>query len=155
MSWLRNCRILLVTLFTLTPSLFAETLSLPSFRIEIDDGWVPSIQKTHDGLGDRISVRHPNRIGVLKIQSYRASKSVDPRTLRELTNVDWSEQLDWESWGEFSGYQYSYFEEGVFYRQWWLTHNKTIVFFVHSAGAEPNETEKREIDEIVRSVTAN
>lgn len=152
---LRNHHILLVTLFALTPSLFAETLSQPSFRIELADGWVPSIRKTHDGLGDRISVHHPRRTGVLKFQSYRAPNSVDPKTLREMTNVDSSEQLDWESWGDFSGYQYSYHEEGVFYRQWWLADKKTIVFFVHSAKGEPKETEKREIDKIVLSLTAN
>ncbi len=72
-----------------------------------------------------------------------------------MTNVDWSEQLDWESWGDFSGYRYNYSEDGLFYRQWWLTDVKTIVFFVYSAGTEPEQAEKNEINKIVRSITAN
>ena len=150
--------LLSMTLFVLAPSLFAETLSQPSFRVEVDDGWVHSIEKgprTQDGFGDLISIHHPDRTGVLKIQSDRAPGSVDPKRLREMTNVDWSKQLDWESWGDFSGYQHSYSEQGLFYRQWWLTDEKTIVFFVHSASAEPNHTEKNEIDKIVRSITVN
>ena len=72
-----------------------------------------------------------------------------------MTNVDWSEQLDWESWGDFSGYQYSYSEKGLFYRQWLLTGEKTIVIFVYSTDAEPKQVEKNEINKIVRSITAN
>ena len=150
--------LLSVTLLAVAPSLFAETLSQPSFRIEVDDGWVHSIEKgpqSQDGFGDLISIHHPNRAGVLKIQSYPVPNSVDPKRLREMTNVDWSEQLDWESWGDFSGYQHNYSEGGLFYRQWWLTGKKTIVFFVHSASAEPKQAEKNEINKIVRSITAN
>ena len=151
--------ILSVTLVMLSaPSLLAETLSQQSFRIEVDDGWVHSIEKgprSHDGLGDLISIHHPDGAGVLKIQSYRVPNSVDPQRLREMTNVDGSEQLDWQSWGDFSGYQHSYSEKGLFHRQWWLTDDKTIVFFVYSTGAEPQQAEKNEISKIVHSITAN
>ncbi len=147
-----------ITLCVLAPSLFAETLSQPSFQLEVDDGWVHSVKKgpqTHADWGDQISIHHPNRSGELKIRSYRAPRSVTPTILRELTNVSWSEQLDWESYGDFSGYRYSYFEAGSFYRQWWLTDEKTIIFFVYSAGTEPQQAEKNEINEIVRSITAS
>ncbi len=142
---------------SLASSLLAETLSQPSFRIEVDDGWVYSIKKGPQAEDDRfnwgdvISIHHPDRPGVLKIHSLRAP-TVDPMRWRELTNVDWSVQLDWESWGDFSGYQHSYFEKGSFHRQWWLTDGKTVVFFVHSPGVESNQAEINEIDEIVRSL---
>ncbi len=141
----------------LAPSLFAETLSQPFFRIEVDNGWVYRIKKgpqTQDLIswGDVVSIHHPDRPGVLEIQSLRAP-TVDPMRLREMTNVDWSVQLDWESWGDdFSGYQHSYSENGSFHRQWWLTDGKTIVFFVHGSGVESNQAETNEIDEIVRSI---
>ncbi len=147
-----------VTLFALAPSLFAQTLSQPLFRVDVDNGWTYSIEKRPQspaGWGDLVSIRHPDRTGVLKIQSYRAPHPVDPKRLREMTNVDWSEQLDWESWGDFSGYQYSYSEKGLFHRQWWLAGEKTIVLFEHSADAEPKQAEKNEINQIVRSITAN
>ncbi len=63
-----------VTLVALAPSLFAQTLSQPLFRVDVDDGWVHSIQKgpqSNAGWGDLMSIHHPNRTGVLKIQSYR------------------------------------------------------------------------------------
>ena len=147
-----------VTLVALAPSLFAQTLSQPLFRVDVDDGWVHSIQKgpqSNAGWGDLMSIHHPNRTGVLKIQSYRVPNSVDPKRLREMTNVDWSDQLDWESWGDFLGYQYDYFENGLFHRQWWLAGEKALVFVGYSASAEPKQAEKNEINKIVRSLTAN
>lgn len=147
-----------VTLFLLAPSLFAQTLSQPSYRVEVGDGWVHSIEKgsqSNAGFGNLVSIHHPDRDGILKIQSFRVPNSVEPKRLREMTNVDWSEQLDWESWGGFSGYQHSYFEKGLFHRQWWLTGNKTIVFFGYSASDEPKQAETNEIERIVRSITAN
>ena len=147
-----------IALFALAPSIFAQTLSQPFYRVEVGDGWVHSIEKGAQsvaGFGNWISIHHPGRDGTLKILSFRAPIPVDPKRLRELTNVDWSEQLDWESWGGFSGYQYSYFEKGLFHRQWWLTHKKTIVFFVYSASGEPKQAETNEIERIVRSITAN
>ena len=146
----------LVTPFlcSLAPSLFAETLSQPSFRIEVADGWVHSTNKTtqtQDDFGNLMSIHHPNRPGVLKIQALRAP-AVSSERLRLLTNVDGSEQLDWVSWGDFSGYQHSYFEKGSFHRQWWLSDGQTVVIFVHSSGVESNQAEMNEIDEIVRSI---
>jgi hypothetical protein len=102
-------------------------------------------------IGSLISMHHPDRPGMLKIQSLRAP-TVSSERLRLLTNVDSSEQLDWESWGDFSGYRRSYFEKGSFHRQWWLTDGKTVVIFVHSSGVESNQAEINEIDEIVRSI---
>ena len=147
-----------IALFVLAPSLFAQTLSQPFYRVEVADGWAHSIEKgsqSNTGFGDPVSIHHPDRDGILKILSFRAPISVDPKRLRELTNVDWSEQLDWETWGDFSGYQYSYFEKGLFHRQWWVTRKKTIVFFVFSASDEPKQAETNEIERIVRSITAN
>lgn len=147
-----------IALFALAPSLFAQTLSQPFYRVEIGGGWVHSIEKapqSQDGFGNWISIHHPDRDGILKIQSFRAPIPVDPKRLRELTNVDWSEQLDWESWGGFSGYQHTYFEKGLFHRPWWLTGEETIVFFGYSASDEPKQAETNEIERIVRSITAN
>ncbi len=145
-------------LLSLAPSLLAETLSQPLFRIDIDDGWSHTIEEgahTQGDWGDLVNVQHPGRSGVLKIRSFRAPASVNPGKLREMTNVDYSEQLAWESWGDFSGYQYRYAEAGSFFHQWWLTDEKTIVFFVYSAEVEPNQAEENEIKTIVRSLRAN
>jgi hypothetical protein len=150
--------ILCLTLLTVSSSLFGATLSQPFYKITMDDGWVHAIEQGHrssDGSRDMISIRHPDRSDVLKLQSFRAPDPIDRETLRAMTNVEWSVQLEWEAWGDFTGYQHSYSENGLFYRQWWLTNDLTIVFFVHSTTVELDETSQGEIDKIVRSITAN
>lgn len=150
--------VLAVILISLAPCLYSETLSQPSFQIEVDDGWVYSIgreSQSRDGPENLISIRNPKRTGVLRIQSLRVPDAVNHEMLRELTNVDFSVQLDWERWGDYSGYRYSYFEGGTYFRQWWLSHERTIVFFVFSSTVEPEQAEKDKIDRIVRSITAN
>ncbi len=150
--------VLAAALWMLAPILCAETVSQPAYRINLDNGWVHRTDNTaphNDGFGDLIRIYNPNRSGVLSIQSFSAPDSVNPHVLRELTNVAWSEQLDWESWGDFSGYRYSYAEAGAFYRQWWLTDDATILFFVYRSSVEPLQAENNEINQIVRSITAN
>jgi hypothetical protein len=147
-----------VFLTALAPCLFAATLTQPSFQIELDSGWAYSIGVRHesqDGPGNLINIRNPNRIGVLKLQSLSAPDAVSQEILREMTNVNFSEHLAWESWGDFSGYRYSYFEGDAYFRQWWLTHEETIIFFVFTSMVEPDQTEKDEIDKIVRSIKAS
>jgi hypothetical protein len=150
--------VLLLALLVASSGLLAATLSQPSYRITLDDGWVHSVEQGHragDGSRDMISIRHPDRSGVLKIQSFRVPNFIDRERLRAMTNVAWSEHLEWKAWGDFSGYQHSYTEDGVFYRQWWLTNDNTIVFFVHSDKVESDETDRGEIDRIVLSITSN
>ena len=97
------------TLLVVSSSLSAETLLQPSYRITLDDGWVYTIEQAQRvGFGDRISIRPPNRSGVLEVQSLIASGPVDREVLRTMTNVAHSEPLEWQAWGDFSGYQHSY-----------------------------------------------
>jgi len=112
----------------------AETLSFPSFRIEVGDGWAHSLEResqAHSELGQLISIYHPNRNGILKIQPYNPPAFVSPAILRNMTNVESSTTLSWQKWGDYSGYQHDYSEGGSFYRQWWLTHEMTIILIVY------------------------
>lgn len=151
-------RLLAITLSVLAPSLLAETISQPLFRIEIDDGWTYSAaprSQSSDVIGDSISIHHRDRTGVLRVQSYLAPHAVDPTRLRDMTNVDWSKKLDWGPWGDFSGYQYSYFEGGTYFQQWWLTNENAVVLFVYSSNTEPKQSESEEVVGIVRSIRAS
>jgi hypothetical protein len=138
-----------------TTSINAETLAFPSFQIEIQDGWEHSVENgPGGGLGPVISLRHPNGVGGLKMQSYDTPAVVSEDRLRNMTNVDSSTSLTWQDWGDYSGYQYDYFERGTFYRQWWLTSERTIIFITYQCDPEPTDSETEEIDKIVRSITA-
>ena len=150
--------LLAIAVFGMTTSSTAETLSFPSFRIEIEDGWVHSVERepqAHHEVGEVISIYHPNGNGLLKFQSYNAPDFVNKEILRNMTNVDWSTPLIWQDWGEYSGYQYDYLEKGSFYRQWWLAKERTIVFIVYYSNTESKGIEIDEINKIVESITVN
>ena len=150
--------LLAIAIFGITTSSHAETLSFPSFRIEVEDGWVHSVERgpqAHHEVGELISIYYPNGNGILKIQSYNAPDFVSKEILRNMTNVASSTPLIWQNWGDYSGYQYDYLERGSFYRQWWLAIEKTIIFFVYESNTESKDIEIDEINKIVDSITVN
>jgi len=147
--------LLVIALFGMTTSSNAETLSFPSFRIEVKDGWVHSIERgpqSHHEVGELVSIYHPNGNGILKMQSYDAPDFVSKEILRNMTNVNWLTPLIWQNWGDYSGYQYDYLERGSFYRQWWLANERTIIFITYQCDPESKDIETEEIDKIVRSI---
>ena len=89
------------------------------------------------------------------MQTYGAPDIVSREILRNMTNVDSSLPLTWQSWGDYSGYQYDYLENGSFYRQWWLTDERTIIFITYHCDAKSRDIEIDEISNIVNSITVN
>ena len=143
-----------IIIFTMTANLNAETLSFPSFQIEIQDSWERSIEtRPGDNWGSVISLNHPNGVGSLKILPFDAPAVVSEDILRNITNLNSSILLSWQNWGDYSGYQYDYLERGSFYRQWWLTNERTIIFITYQCDPESKDIETEEIDNIVRSIT--
>ena len=150
--------LLAIAVFGITTTSNAETLSFPSFRIEVEDGWAHSFERgpqVQHEFGDLISIYHPNGNGILKMQSYNTPDFVSKKILRNMTNVDWSTPLTWQNWGDYSGYQYDYLEKGSFYRQWWLVNERTIIFIVYDSSSELKDIEIDEINKIVNSITIN
>jgi ABC-type Fe2+-enterobactin transport system substrate-binding protein len=143
-----------IIIVAMATSLNAETLSFPSFGIEIPNGWEHSIENG-PGYDQRsvISLRHPNGVGSLKMLSYDAPVVVSKDRLRNMTNVDSSTSLTWKNWGDYSGYQYDYLERGTFYRQWWLVSERTLVLITYQCDPESKDIEAEEIDKIVGSIT--
>lgn len=136
----------------------AGTLNLPSFKITFADGWVHSLERgpqTQIQQGESVAIYHPDRPGLLRIRHIDAPDVVSDVVLRNMTNVDLSVPLTSRNWGEFVGYQHDYSESGMFYRQWWLAHDRTVVFIVYQDIAESSEKEIDEINKIVNSLEAN
>jgi len=46
-------------------------------------------------------------------------------------------------------------ENGVFYRQWWLANERTILFITYQCDPEAIDIETEVIDKIVQSITVN
>jgi len=148
---MRNLFALII--FSMTTSLNAETLSFPSFRIEIPDGWEHSIENSPGDDSRSTMVLHdPDGVGNLKMRSYDAPAVVSQDRLRNMTNVESSISLTWQTWGHNSGFQYSYSEGNKYFRQWWLTNERTIIFVTYQCDPESRDIETTEIDEIVRSI---
>ena len=150
--------LLAIAVFGMTTSSDAETLSFASFRIEVEDGWVHSIAselQPHHDWGALISIDSPNDIGKLSLQSYDAPDFVSKEILRNMTNVDSSKPIAWQNWGDLSGYQYDYIESDSFYRQWWLAHERTIVFITYICNVEFKDIETDQVNKIVSSISAS
>ncbi len=148
--------LLAIAIFGITTTSIAETLSFPSFRIEVEDGWVHSIERgpqAQHEFGDLISIYHPNGNGILKMRFYSTPGFVSKERLRNMTNVDWSTPLIWQNWGDYSGYQYDYLERGSFYRLWCLANETGIIFIVYDSKTESKDIEIDEINKIVNSIT--
>jgi hypothetical protein len=147
--------ILALALLTVAMSSMAEALSSGVFRVEIEDGWVHRIEPgsgTDPAWGDVIRIHHPNGPGVLSLRSYAVPRLVDSDRLRNLTNVPLATPLTLQRWGDYTGYQYDYVEGDSFYRQWWLTNERAVVFITYQCNAELSNLETDPIDGIVRSL---
>jgi hypothetical protein len=135
----------------------ATTLSLDSLQVELAPGWVPSVEKTAppgSEFGDRVSVRHPDGVGVLYLQTYTAPAAVSDESLRRLTNLPSTEPLVKRQWGEFSGYRHDYVENRLFHRIWWLARDENVVLISYQCGADQRLVEIDQIEEIVGSLTS-
>jgi len=148
---------LALAIFGISTVSIAESLSFSSFQIELEDGWVHSLERgpqMHNGAGELINIYHPDGNGILKIQAHSAPHFVSKDNLRNMTNVNSSTPLSWQSWGDYSGYQYDYSERGSFYRQWWLVNDKAIIFITYRTDAELENIETDAINRIINSIAS-
>lgn len=143
--------------FILMPiSAFAETLSFASFQIEIPDDWEHRIEPAPDNNSKHlVRIYGPSATGILSIRSLDAPSVVSAEVLRNLTNVEQSVDLAWKDWGEFSGYQFNYVEDGSYYRHWWLAHERTILVISYDCEPALKDIESEAIDRIVNSIKTN
>ena len=145
-----------ILFFILTANVNAEVLSFPSFRIEVPSGWEQIIEGgAHSSNASVISLRPPSGAGILRMRSHEAPGVVSKDRLRTLTNVEPSVPLMWGDWGDYSGYQHSYTENGVYHRQWWLISGRVILLIVYEADPRSSDVETEAIENIVQSITAN
>lgn len=145
-----------IILFTISANVNAESLAFPSFLIEIPDSWERSIENEPNENGVSVIGLHDrNGVGILRMSSYDAPSAVSEDRLRSLTNLEPSTPLAWEHWGDYAGYQYRYTENSVFYRQWWIANERTILFITYQCDPESRDIETEVIDKIVHSITVN
>jgi hypothetical protein len=133
----------------------AETLVFQAFTIDLDMGWTHRVENRTlpaQGRAELISINRPNGAGVMRIQSYAAPVVVSRDVLRNMTNVDMSTRLQWQDWGDFSGYLHIYHERGSFYKQWWLIHERTLIFISYQCDTGAQAAEIGAVDKMVMSM---
>jgi hypothetical protein len=146
-----------VAVFVAASSAAGETLSLGSIQVEIADGWIHGVEQVTQvdtGVGDRVTIRNPEGVGVLTIQTLAAPENVSGEALRRLTNVDEAQPLSMQVWGDYAGYQHDFLEGDTFYRIWWLARENRLVFATYQCDAELKDFETDAIEQIVLSLRA-
>ncbi len=125
-------------------------------RIKLPSGWLVDFdQSRNSGQGKVISVRNPDGTDLLQVQSLVAPDTVKQEVLRNMTNVDSSVSLSFESWGDYSGFQYDYTESGLFFRQWWIANDRNLIFITYQSLAPLSDADIEQLAEIVRSLRIN
>ena len=130
----------------------SRTVSFNTFEIKIPSDWRHVVSDSSQGVV--ASIFPPDGEGILRLKSQDMPSTVTRKILRNLTNVESSTLLKWQSWGDLDGYQYSYFENGKFYTHWWLTDQRKLLFLSYSSGSQdPLEVEI--VTRIVASLTSH
>ena len=135
---------------------YAWALDLPSFQIEVPDGWTYSVEADPgDEQVDLVTFYRTGEGGHLKIMSYKAPVAITEDRLRSLTNIDARVPLAWQQWGEFAGYHYEYEEQGAFYRQWFLVNGQTLLLVTYQGDSITKEQVAADLYLMIRSLTIN
>ena len=138
-------------------SAVAQTLSIGSVQVELANGWIHSVKGAaalDARLDDRVTIRNPGGVGDVTIQTLAAPENVSAQALRLLTNVEETEPLTMQVWGDYSGYQHDFVENEVFYRIWWLARDEQLVFVTYQCTAELLGSEIHDVEQIVLSLRA-
>lgn len=126
----------------------AEPLDLEDFSIELSDGWAAQIEST--GTRNTITLLPESGKGKIMLLAYSLPYEIDRDRLRLLTNVNFAIELNWSPWGNSAGFDYSYVENRIFYKQWWLGSEHAVLFITYSAETETGEVQQA--DAMVSSI---
>jgi hypothetical protein len=142
-----------LTLILLGYNLHAENIdnliTVGGAEFTLPEGWHHEKEMSAGRL--TVIVYHPDNQGVLKLSTMKLPAPTTRERLRNLTNVDSSLDLSWQTWGTYGGYQYDYSERGKSFRQWWLMNEEEILFLVYRSDDQDDANSKL-IDEIVESL---
>ena len=142
-----------ITLILLGYALHAENIdnliTVGAAEFVLPEGWHHEKEMNAGRL--TMNVYHPDGTGVLKLSSMKIPSSTTGERLRSMTNVDLSLDLEWQTFGDYSGYQYDYSEKGKSFRQWWLMNEEEILFLVYKSD-DRNGADIEVINGIVASI---
>jgi len=147
---------LILLILGISGNSIAEIVSFSEISIDVASDWTYSIEQSRtlaDTQGGLISISHPAGIGTLRMMTYVAPDTVSRDRLRNLTNVPLSTTLDWQQWGDFTGYDHSYVENGSFFKQWWLSNESTVLLITYESDAQESQLEIQVVETMIDSIS--
>lgn len=130
-----------------------RVITVGSFKVTMPSDWQYKEVSSDSGVSTNIfPIDNHGTHGSLSLMSLTVPTLVTRERLRLLTNVDSSISLDWGTWGELSGFQYDYVEEGQFFKQWWLVGKNAVLFLVYRRESK-DDGEIRVINQIVSTLS--
>ena len=120
------------------------------WQISLPDDW---LIETED---DCQSIYHPDGAGMLEIS---ASLQPEPLTQDDLKAIA-SEHLETGATtedtliGNFSGFELTYEDEDVFWREWYLKHDNLLLFITYNCDLADEEKEEGTLDVILATLKA-
>lgn len=124
-----------------------------NLSIELPEGWHSKSEIMLNKLAVR-RIFNPDIDGIMRIKTMVTRGKPSRTTVRNMTNLDSSINLQWQQWGGLAGYQHDYIEQGKLYRQWWLVHRNSIIFVVYSSNVLDKSLDDV-IDKMVRSLAVS
>ncbi len=95
-----------------------------------------------------------DEVGALQISGYLKDKKVTLKDIDELLEDETPEntELNYEKIGTFEGYSTEYNYEDHFWRIWFLTKDKLLLYITYNCELEYCEIERETVDQIINSL---
>lgn len=121
------------------------------WQINLPDDW---LIETED---DCQSIYHPDGAGMLEIS---VALQPEPLTQEDLKAIA-SEHLETGATaedtliGDFAGFELTYDEDDVFWREWYLAHGNLLLFITYNCDSGEEEKEEGTLDVILATLKAS
>jgi hypothetical protein len=128
-----------------------KTFKAGLWSIDLAKGWSAEDEE------ECVTITKSSTSGALQISAYKKSEGrISRKELLELTECDEETQshLRDSTCGQFSGYQLVFSEDDTFWRKWWLSHGRTLLFVTYNCDLAKKDIEKSQISQMVDSLLA-
>lgn len=108
---------------------------------------------TAEPNGDCVDIVGPREIGILQLSSYRKDETVSNDDLLEfaLDEVGRDDLIE-VVFNEFRGFSYEYASNEAYWRRWWLSFGRTMIYATYQCVSESWEAEREYVDSIITSL---
>lgn len=120
------------------------------WQITLPDDWVTENEE------DCLSIYHPRGAGMLEISASIQDEEVIPEDLEAIAaeHLDAGAIPEACSLGDFSGFELTYDEDEVYWREWYLMHDNLLLFITYNCDDGDEEKEEGTLDVLLATLKA-